>query len=114
MAGVRIVIYGNSLLLAGVRSMLEKMPGVELLNCAPGKDVDDLSALQDLLALKPDALVYDAYSENSRLILSTFRSNPEIRMIGLEGMEQRAIVILGESHRLSGPGDLEQLILGGA
>jgi hypothetical protein len=94
--------------------MLEKFPGVELLTCAPGKDVDDLSALQDLLALKPDVLVYDAYSENSRLILSTFRSNPEIRMIGLEGMEQRAIVIQGESHRLSEPGDLERLILGGA
>jgi hypothetical protein len=105
----RAIVYGDSLILEGVRASLDKCPGLEVLvvHQPPEKLPDELRAYG------PAALVFDLSVIQPDLLLSLFQ-NPELLLIGIDPETHRALVWSGKQEAAAVAADLIQVIMGAA
>ena len=89
----RVLVYGNSLLLEGVCTLLQATKNIELVKQAP------------------DVVIYDATNPNTPAMFESYGQMPGVRLIGLDPQHQRAIITQGKMHRLTVPDELTRLIL---
>lgn len=100
-----VVIYGTSLALSSIGANLEGHPGLliaEIDGAAPGAE-------DRLLALNPDAVIFDLASEKSD-ILAFWTHHPHLLLIGLDLTNGRARVLSYESSYVATPEDLLHII----
>jgi hypothetical protein len=101
----RAILYGDSLILAGVRASLEKCPGLEVVI------LDQLPAnpLEELGAYSPAALIFDMGAIQPDLLLSLFQQ-PGLRLIGLDLETHQALVWSGRQAAAAVGADLIEVI----
>lgn len=86
----RVVLYGDSLILAGVRASLEACPDLQLLSVDPSHD-KSLDAIQ---ALCPSILIFDLDAVRPDFQLSLLQQ-PGLTLIGMEPETHQAVVWSG-------------------
>lgn len=125
MSKTKVLIYGASIILEGARALLKKMPEVELVDFVPWSGQDVTGSLARLEQLSPDVLAFDCTQVSAQPLLSTVFQLPNLRMVGLEWEQQKAILLQwrrlpGRQHafylcwevqRMAASEDLERLVL---
>ncbi len=100
----RIMIYGDSLILAGVQVTLQAHPGIEVISVNASDD--DLT--EELLALRPVAVVFDLGgihpSVSAMLLLS------DLVLIGIDPERSQALVWSRRCEAAEATTDLVDLI----
>ncbi|NLX37246.1 MAG: hypothetical protein GXY68_11220 [Chloroflexi bacterium] len=101
----RVVLYGESVVLAGVGKSLERYPHLEVLSLAA-----DYDAPQTLHALCPDAVILDLGIVSTDLAFSLLKDRPDLLLIGLDPGGDRLMVLSGREARNLTTDDLARLI----
>ena len=103
----RAIVYGDSLILEGVRASLDKCPGLEVLVLhQPPETLPD-----ELRAHCPAALIFDVEAIQPELLLSLFQQ-PCLLLIGIDPETHRALVWSGRQAAAVDAADLLQVIIG--
>jgi len=110
-----VVLYGNSLLIAGVEVSLRDQPGLDVVRI----DATLPNVVQRLGALHPDVIIFDLTTPPSTLQLpssnfhpppSLLHEHPGIALIGLDLNSNKALVLSGQEHTVLAANDLAQVI----
>jgi DNA-binding NarL/FixJ family response regulator len=111
-----VVLYGNSLLMAGLEVSLRDQPGLDVVRI----DATLSNAAQRLSALQPDVVIFDLAAPNSpfsnlHFPSSILHEHPGIALIGLDLNSNKVLVLSGQQHTVLAANDLAQVIqaLGG-
>lgn len=99
------MIYGDSLILAGMQASLGDSPGVEIV-CLGEPSVDLVTTLCEL---KPAVLIFDldgAWPDVPLPVLQQLN----LLLIGLDANSSTALVLFGRLHRALNVSDLLQVI----
>ncbi len=100
---LRIILYGDTLVLAGVRLSLETNPSFEVIPFH-GPDADG----QELLALKPDVVIFDTSSIRPQFHYDPIGSN--LQLIGIDPDRDQALVWSGRQVPAVSAADLIGII----
>ena len=103
---IQVVIYGNSIFMAGVETILRDQPGVDVTRLAP-----DIRSLPDFGCLKPDVILYDSTAPEAALALRFLQQHPDVTLIGLDVDGDKAVVVSGREHTMVTTDDLAQVVL---
>ena len=106
----RVVLYGNSLVLAGMGASLKTYPGIELI-CL---DVQPPAAAQELGALSPTAVIFDLGAVPPEFPFSLLRQQPDLVLIGVDAAGDKLLVLSGQQARSLTTEALVQVIEGRA
>ena len=99
----RAILYGNSLILEGVRASLAALPGLEVLDqpldipLEPDQTKGPTTVIFDLEAIQPD-------------ILLTLLQQPGLQLIGIDPETHQAQVWSGRQVAAASAGDLIRII----
>jgi len=92
-----VVLYGGSLLLAGLETCLHELPGLRVVSI---NNTHNGSA-QQLQSLQPDAIIFDSNDNSVREwpnLTRLLKDNPDALVIGL-GASNHDLVILTSQQR---------------
>ncbi len=107
MADIRkVVLYGNSLFIAGVEAGLKKRDGIEVIHI----DASLPSAGQQLDALQPAAIVFDLASPPLRFGLPFVKEHLGLPLIGLDVTSNTVLVLSCRQFTALTVDDLAQVI----
>jgi len=101
-----VVLYGNSLLLAGVDASLRDREGLELVWI----DATLPDAAQRLRALHPDVVVFDLAAPCPQFASSFLTEHPGLPVIGLDVNSSTVIVLSSQQYTALSANDLTQVI----
>jgi DNA-binding NarL/FixJ family response regulator len=106
-----VVLYGNSLLMAGMEVSLRHQPGLDVVRI----DAPLPNAVQRLSALQPDVVIFDLAAPNSpfsnlHFPSSILQERPGISLIGLDLNSNKVLVLSGQEHNILAAKDLAQVI----
>lgn len=88
-AGSYVVLYGDSVFLAGIQAELERYAGFELVMVEPGcPDVSEL-----LCARKPSAVLFDLAMRPPDFPIFLLREQPGLMLIGLYASSNEMVVL---------------------
>jgi hypothetical protein len=103
----RAIVYGDSLILEGVRASLDKCPGLEVLVLRqPPEKLPD-----ELRAQCPAALIFDMEAIQPEFLLSLFQQ-PGLLLIGIDPETHHALVWSGRQAAAVDAADLVQVVIG--
>ena len=102
----RTILYGNSLILEGVRVELSRNTGMEVIMLNPPLK-DPLGELQ---ALKPAVIIFDLDANQTNLPLALLQQ-PDLLLIGINPETHQAQVWSGRQTRAVASADLIRIIL---
>jgi hypothetical protein len=102
----KVVLYGDSLVLAGVGRSLERYPRFEVLSL----DASSADAPRELDALRPAAVILDLSVVTTELAFSLLDERPDLLLIGLDPGGNGLLVLSGQHARQLTAADLAQLI----
>jgi len=106
----RVVLYGDSVVLAGVGQSLQRYPALQVLSL----DAPSLDAPRELAALQPAAVILDLSVVSTSSAISLLDDCPELLLIGLEPEGERLVVLSRVWPRALATEDLVRLIETGA
>ncbi len=102
----RVVLYGSSLILAGVGESLRKYPQLDVVtvdaSCTPSEP--------DLHSLQPSAVIVDLGVMARETAFELLRDHPNLLLIGLDPGGNRLLVLSGQQARTLTTEDLVRLI----
>jgi DNA-binding NarL/FixJ family response regulator len=102
----KVVLYGDSVMLAGVGRSLERYPRLEVISLdASGED-----ALRELEDLHPEAVILDLSIVTTDFGFSLLRDHRDLLLIGLDPGGDRLLVLSGQKARSLTTEDLARLI----
>lgn len=94
---LRIILYGDTLVLAGMHLSLEANPAFEVI-VFNGPDPTG----QELLALQPDVVIFDTSSVQPQFRFNLIQTQSELQLIGIDPDRDQALVWSGQHlHELS-------------
>jgi len=102
----RVVLYGNSLVLAGVGASLKAYPGLEVISL----DIPPAAMPQELGALCPTVVIFDLGSIPPEFPFSLLRQQPDLVLIGLDAAGDRLLLLSGQQARALTTDDLVKVI----
>jgi hypothetical protein len=101
----RVILYGDSLILAGLRASLEARPGIEILVLD-----QPLDALCEVLrSLCPAALIIDLGAVETDFPLALLQQ-PGLRLVGIEPETHQAVVWSGRHEAAVVAADLFNIV----
>jgi len=101
----RVILYGDSLILAGVRASLETTPGIEFLVL----DQPLNRPLEELRLLCPAAIIFDLGAVQPESLLSLLQQ-PDLLLIGIDPETHQALVWSGRQTAAVAVADLVSVI----
>lgn len=101
----RIVIYGNSISLAGIAVNCSNRPGLEIVSI----DADDPQAAQRLQGAAPDVVIFDVTAHPDSA-LALFRALPHIICIAMDPASDQVLLLSGQRAPVLSTADLMKLI----
>ena len=102
----KVVLYGDSVVLAGVGQSLERYPRLEIVSLdALGED-----APRELDALCPAAVILDLSIVSTPFALSLLDGRPDLLLIGIDAGGNGLLVLSGQQARQLTSADLAHLI----
>lgn len=102
----RIVLYGDTVVLAGVGRALSARPELRVISLDPSQ----ATALADLDSLRPCTVILDLTIVECESALALVRGRPDLLLIGLEPGGDKLLVLSGEQARGLTMEDLVRLI----
>ena len=103
----RVILYGDSLILDGVRASLETCPGIEVLVLDQPLD----RPLEALRPLCPAALIFDLEAEEPEFPLALLQQ-PGLLLIGIDPETHHVLVWSGKQATAVSVADLLSVIIG--
>lgn len=102
----RLIVYGNSVFLAGIKTQLEQVPALELfaMEAAQTKVVDRMCACQ------PQAVIFDLSMGYPDFALSLLHELPGLLLIGVDPNSNEMLVLSGQQERAVTLTDLLKVI----
>ncbi len=101
----KTILYGNSLILEGVRAELSGEPDIEVLML----DEPLEQRLEEMRLLKPTAIIYDLAAVQPSFPL-TMLQQPGLLLIGIDSETHQALVWSGRQRRAVVAADLIRII----
>jgi hypothetical protein len=101
----RVVLYGDSLILAGVRAGLEHCPDLHVISLDPSLD----NLMEAVRACCPAAFVFDMDAVRPDFQLSLLET-PGLRLVGIDPEAHRAVVWCGREQAAVAAADLIDLV----
>jgi hypothetical protein len=89
-----VLLFGRSLLLAGVAASLEDCPNLRTMRATTWSEASRL-----LVEQPPDVLIFDLTHGCEGHILSLLLADPTLLMIGLDAECNRAVLVSGQDTR---------------
>ncbi len=103
---IKVILYGNSLFIAGLQSSLEGVPGLELLRVDPQPDL-----LQErICASRPDVLILESDAIAQKLSRLLLKELPHLTLIALDPESDRLLVLSVQRESPLAAADLVRLI----
>jgi hypothetical protein len=106
----RVVVYGNSLNLAGIAASLKADASLEVVCIDPR----DPSARQQLDGIQAAAIAFDLNSPPSDLDLTLLRARPDLLLVGVNPASDEVLVLSGQLTRVLSGRELAGLVSGHA
>ncbi len=101
----RVIVYGDSLILAGVKASLEHRPDLQVISLDPS--LEDL--IDAVRACCPAAFVFDLDAVEPNFQLSLLQQ-PGLLLVGIDPETHQAVVWSGREEAAVLPADLISLI----
>jgi hypothetical protein len=95
MPGKTVLLYGNSILIAGLASKLQDVPGL-VVEQWQDEDSADLERLKN--SATPDLIVADLRDAKTSQALSTLCSLPGVTLVGLDALTNTLTTLTGQSQ----------------
>lgn len=102
----QVLLYGTSILLAGLAAQMQKRPDLEV-RCQA-----DLTGLVDLGAI--EAAVVDLDDPPAGGVLALLRARPDLKIVGVNAGSSAVTVLTGRVYLASTLDDLVACLAGGA
>ncbi len=99
----RILLYGNSILIAGLMASLQGVEGLDVA-CA------DLGNLSDFQSLTPDVVIVDLSDANAARAVAHFGARPGFLVLGVDTARSVLTVLSGSQMAVADTADLAQLV----
>ena len=97
-----VILYGNSLFLAGIRAELVGRADFELLTVA----ADDPDAVGLIREVGPTAVVFDLAAAQPDFTVALLRDRPELILIGVDPSSDKVLVLSGRQEQPASAADL--------
>ncbi len=107
-AGSRLVLYGTSLFLAGIKAELERLTSHELLTVEVGNI--DAAALID--SSNPLAVIFDLAAQHSAFAVDLLRERPGLLLIGVDPSRDEILLLSSQPAHALNMSDLVEVING--
>ena len=102
-----VVLYGNSLLMAGVEASLRGRPGLDVVRI----DTALPDARERLNAFRPDVVILDLMAPHHwEFAIPFLREHPGLSLIGLDPNSKTVTVLSNQQHTALTTNDLAQVI----
>ncbi len=101
-----VVLYGNSLFLAGIRTALKERTQLELVTIEPA----GTNAVSLVSAHHPTAVVFDTCLAEPDFTLALLRERPEVLMVGVDPSSDVVLVLSARHEKPDLASDLVALI----
>ncbi len=105
-ADSRLVLYGNSVILAGIGTELQRHHRFDLITLQPGSP----DALHRICSLEPRAVLFDLAALPPDSIVSLLRERPGLLLAGLDPSSDQVLVLSCRWVRAVAPADLLEMI----
>ena len=102
-----VILYGNSVFLAGIRADLAERARVEVLAVEPGSP--DAAAI--VRARRPTALIFDLSVTQPESAVSLLRDHTDLVLIGVDPSSDRLLVLSGRHEQPESAAGLVQAII---
>lgn len=102
----RVLLYGKSLVLAGLGASLRAYTSLEVIPLDAGSGV----TLQELCAYHAAALIFDVAAVPPEFPFSLLREQPELTLIGLDAAGDKFLLLSGRQAHSITTGQLVQII----
>jgi hypothetical protein len=102
----RIVLYGNSIALAGIALNCAKQTGLEIVTI----DTGDPAAAQRLQELATDVVIFDLAESRADLTISLLRERAGLLLLGVDPSRNEMLVLSGHPERVLSTQDLLQVV----
>jgi hypothetical protein len=107
MNGRTVLLYGRSLLLAGVASSLEQCPTLRTVRASTWSEASRLLAAQT-----PDVLIFDITDASESHLLPLLLTHPGLLLIGLDAECNQAVLVSGQQARSLTLSQIQQIVEG--
>ena len=104
----RVVLYGNSVFLAGIQADLKRRAELEVLTVEP--DCPDTAAC--IHALNPTAVLFDLAAAQPDFAIPLLRDWPDTILIGVNSSSDEILVLSGQQVRAATMTELTHVITG--
>lgn len=101
----RVLLYGDTLVLAGVRACLEANPRIELIALDAAQATE-----QDLLSIRPDFIIFDTCSTWPQFCYDLIQHRPGMQLIGIDPDSNQVLVWSGQQMSELSMRDLVEVI----
>lgn len=102
----RVVLYGKSLVLAGVEASLKAYPSLEVISLDAGGG----TTIQELCAYHASVLIFDVAAVPPEFPFSLLCEQPELMLVGLDAAGDKSLLLSGRQARSMTTGQLVQII----
>jgi hypothetical protein len=102
----KVVLYGNSLVLGGMKASLQSYPNLQIITL----DISPETGLRDLCALDASVVIFDLATVPSEFPLSLLHEQPELVLIGMDAAGEKLLILSGQQARTLTTSQLVQMI----
>lgn len=100
-----LVLYGNSVFLAGIQAALELDPGIELIVVDPGST----GVMERIHYHNPRALLFDLAEGQQDFAIALLREQPSLLLIGVDPSSDELLVLSNQPAQALNLSDLIEL-----
>lgn len=104
-----VVLYGSSLLIAGLETCLKASPEIELVRIQPAQS----NPMQQLFSLRPDVIIFDSGDSRLGTLLGTTqltRDNPGAFIIELDAANNCLTILSSQQQEVTKSEDIVEAI----
>jgi len=101
-----VVLYGNSLFIAGVEASLKDQPDWKVMRVDTALD----NARERLRLLHPDVVIFDMNTPHEQFVLSFLREHPGLPLLGLGLTSNTVVVFSSQPYKVLTVADLTRVI----
>jgi hypothetical protein len=101
-----VVLYGNSVFLAGIKAQLDLDPGIEVIAI----DAGATGLRERIRDLSPRALLFDLAERQAEPAVALLRELPGLLLIGVDPARDELLVLSGTSQQALSAADLVNII----
>jgi hypothetical protein len=101
-----LILYGNSVILAGIATGLQRHHPFDVITLEPGCP----DAAERISGLDPRAVLFDLAAAPPESVLSLMRERPGLLLLGVDPSSDRMLVLSGRQEPAAAPADLLEVI----